>query len=237
VSLVLAFETATALGSVAVGDPGRVREQIALPDRNHAALLLPISLDALRRVGATVRDVTDVVVSDGPGSFTGLRIGLATAKGILAANAGAMLHTAPSLLGAAWAVRRVAAGPIAPMYDALRGEVFAALYDLVSDAVRVLLPPTCDTIEAIQAAARIRPAVAVGDGASANAAIIRRWTGRDPIGFPEGAPRAGALIELLGVPGAVRHIPDPDRFEPDYGRRAAAEDRWEAAHGRSLPRS
>jgi hypothetical protein len=79
------------------------------------------------------------------------------------------------------------------------------------------------------------PALVVGDGAAAQAAAVRAWTGRDPVPPPVGAPRAAALLALERIPGALRPIADPAAFEPDYGRPAEAQARWERAHGRPLP--
>ncbi len=66
---------------------------------------------------------------------------------------------------------------------------------------------------------------------------VRTWTGRDPVGPPAGVPRASALIEMLAVPGALTTVDDVDAFEPEYGRPAAAQVRWEREHGRPLPPS
>jgi tRNA threonylcarbamoyladenosine biosynthesis protein TsaB len=238
VSAILAIDTATAMGSVAVGEPGRVLAEISIAPREQAAALLPLSLEALRLAGIDRDAVTAVVVGDGPGSFTGLRIGIATAKGILRTLAGATLRTAPSLLASAWRGREGVAGPIAALFDALRGEVFGAVYEVGADGVRVHLAPMCGTMEEIRGASPVVPSVAVGDGAALYAREVREWTGRGPADeVPAVSSGAGALIELLAVPGAVRTVADVHRFEPDYGRRAAAQDRWEAKHGRPLPHS
>lgn len=234
-TLHLAIETATDLGSVAVGTPGSVRSEVTVGKRRHAAALLPAALEVLRLAGAEPRDVSGIVVADGPGSFTGLRIGFATAKAFLRAKEGMMLRTAPSLLAAAYGGRAGADGPIAALYDALRGEVFAAVYAFEGGAVHAHLHPTCLTFDDVVARCPVAPVLAVGDGAAAHAEAVRAWTGRDPVGPPDGMPRAGVLLELLTVAGATAEVPDPETLEPTYGRPAEAQARWEREHGRPLP--
>jgi len=64
---------------------------------------------------------------------------------------------------------------------------------------------------------------------------VRAWTGREPLAPPDGAPHAGALIELLAVDRGTERVNDPDAFRPAYGRQAAAQVKWEREHGRPLP--
>ncbi len=236
-SLYLAIETATDAGSVAVGAPGRVRSEVGFTDRRHAADLVPAVMEALRLAHADFTDLAGVVLGDGPGSFTGLRIGLATAKGILAGREELVLRVAPSLMAAAWIGQQFFDGPVAALYDAYRGEVFGAVYHADEGTMRALVPPGCGAITDLIQQTAVTPAGAVGDGAVAFAAEVGRWIGRKPVGPPEGAPRARALLELLGLRGTTRVVEDAEAFEPTYGRRAAAEDRWETTHGRSLPDS
>jgi tRNA A37 threonylcarbamoyladenosine modification protein TsaB len=141
----------------------------------------------------------------------------------------------PSLLGTAWIGARFADGPIAALYDALRGDVYGAVYAF-GDRVRVLLEPTVAPVRAL--ADRV-PAVslAVGDGAARYPEDVRRWTGSVPVGPPMGSPRAAALLALADLPGASSPVPDITRFEPTYGRPAEAQARWERQHGRPLPDS
>ncbi len=237
--LYVALDTATDLGSVAVGTPheGGTLAEVTFSDRRHAAALMPTIDEGLRLGGAAWRDIAGIVVADGPGSFTGLRIGLATVKGILAVHNRLEVHTAPSLLSLAWGIAQVVPGPVAALYDALRGDVYAAVYERAGSIVRVHQRPTVLPAGELAREIGCRPAVAVGDGAVAHATLAKSWTGREPVGPPAGAPRASWLLALLGVHGATRRIGDIDTFEPTYGRRAAAQDRWETTHGRPLPDS
>jgi tRNA threonylcarbamoyladenosine biosynthesis protein TsaB len=236
VSWHLALDTATPLGSVAVGDHGGARAEATVGDRRHAAATLPAIEQVLRLAGVRLADLDGIVLADGPGSFTGLRIGFATAKGLLREHPGLTLRVVPSLMGLAWHVAAFSGGPVAALYDALRGEVFAAVYAVGHGGIETLLAPRLTTPEAlVQRAPPV--ALAVGDGAAAHAALMRQWTGRPPVGPPQGAPRAGALLELLGVTGATTVVDDPSALEPTYGRLAEAQARWERTHGRPLPHS
>jgi tRNA threonylcarbamoyladenosine biosynthesis protein TsaB len=234
-TLTVALDTATDFASIAVGRGTAVLAELTLGPRRHASALLPAVEEALRLAGARIPDVGRILLADGPGSFTGLRIGVATAQGLRRGRPAITVGTAPSLLASAWTGARFAGGPVAAVYDALRGDVFAAVYAFDHDGVRTLLPPSLLTVEALAGASPVTPTVALGDGAAKYAGMIRAWTGRDPVAPPAGAPRAAALLALDGTAGGVRAVDDPATFEPDYGRPAEAQARWERAHGRQLP--
>jgi tRNA threonylcarbamoyladenosine biosynthesis protein TsaB len=236
VSLYLALDTATAHASVAAGDEGGAFAEATVGRLRHAAATLPAMEEVLRLAGAAFADVAGIVVADGPGSFTGLRIGFATAKGVWHARPAMSFATAPSLMAAAWGAAALAAGPVAAVYDALRGEVFVAVYRFDKEGAATLVAPRLVGAADLPKV-RPAPAVAVGDGAAAHADAVLAWTGRPPIGPPGGAPRAGALLELLRMPGAVTGVEDPTVLEPHYGRLAEAQVRWERTHGRALPDS
>lgn len=241
----LAIETATDLGSVAVGAADAVLSEVAFGERRHAAALTPAIAEALRLAGLGYTELDGIVVANGPGSFTGLRIGVATVKGILAHHERLSVRTAPSLMAAAFGAHLFASGPVAALYDALRGEVFAAVYEFGGAGsgggsggtvrARAVVAPTLTTVADLVARCPVPPALAVGDGAVAYGAAVRAWTGREPVGPPVGVPRAQGLLGLLAVDGATVAVGDPAAFEPDYGRLAEAQARWEREHGRPLP--
>ena len=114
-SLYLALDTATGLGSVAVGGADRVLAEVTVGERRHAAAMLPGIEEVLRLAGAGFADLDGLIVADGPGSFTGLRIGFATAKRVWHARQALPLESAPSLLAAASSAPRLAWGPRAAL--------------------------------------------------------------------------------------------------------------------------
>src|ERR1700740_1530147 len=104
----LAIDTATDVASVVVqrapppdGAPGSGGSGIIRGARRQASDILLCVDDALRQAATTLDDVEGIVVGDGPGSFTGLRIGWAVAKG-LAHEREIPLYAVPSLMGLAW---------------------------------------------------------------------------------------------------------------------------------------
>lgn len=127
---VLALETSTSVCSVALSDGDRVVAHATLDrPRAHAEHLVPMIADVLHRGAVDRKDLAAVAVSSGPGSYTGLRIGVSTAKGLAAAT-GAGLVSVPSLLALAYRAEPFARrnDRIAAAFDARRDEVYVAVY-------------------------------------------------------------------------------------------------------------
>lgn len=234
----LAIDTATDVASVAVGQGGAIiagaHSQGA---RRHAAEILRLVDFALSRAGWRPADLDGLVLGDGPGSFTGLRIGWAAAKG-LAQEAGLEVRAVPSLLAAAaGAAARLGAVPIAACFDALRGQVYGAVYVIHPDRVETLVPPTVATVAELGARGdpAAVPRLVVGDGAVRHAEAVREWSGAPPLPLEQLPPAATQLLALADRLGAARPIDDLAGAEPVYGRPAEAQAKWEAQHGRPLP--
>jgi tRNA threonylcarbamoyladenosine biosynthesis protein TsaB len=142
----LAIDTSTFTASAAVLIDDAIAAEDAADTAGGAAseALMPLVARVLERAGVAPRDLDAVAVGAGPGSFTGLRIGMATAKGIAFA-AGIPLWAVSSLAALALgAVRRGATGTILPVLDARRGEVYAGFYrdDLTPLAPEAVLAPS-----------------------------------------------------------------------------------------------
>ena len=231
----LAFDTATDRASIALRVAGGAPlEQHISGARRHAAALLPAIQDLLRRAGGALDDVQGIAVSDGPGSFTGLRVGASVAKA-LAHTRAVPLWTAPSLMVRAAGVTRNS-GTVLSVANALRGELYAAAYRFHSDRIETRLPPSVHRpAELVDSG--LDPAVVVGEAPPEILAILERWTGQPVVVPPEGAPRASWLLDLIGIPGGARLVEAARDWEPVYGRPAEAQARWEMDHGRPLPDS
>ncbi len=134
---ILGLDTATALASVALLEDGRLLAAATYPPRgqidltgavksNHAETVIPLIQSLLDGAGMTLSDLNAIAISIGPGSFTGLRIGLALVKGI------AYDHQLPvvgmSSLEARAASLPNSSGPICALLDARKEEVYAALF-------------------------------------------------------------------------------------------------------------
>lgn len=237
--LTLAVDTATDIASVAVGDGAAVASGAHQQgSRRHAAEIIRLIDFALSRAGSRVADIECVVVGDGPGSFTGLRIGWAAVKGLVQ-ESGADVIAVPSLMAAAaGAAERVGSVPVAACFDALRGQVYGGVYVVHGDRVDTLVPPTLVTIAELEGLTGARrPALAVGDGAVRYGDEVTKWTGVPPVPLDQLPPPAVVMLALAGRPGAGKRIEDFGIAEPEYGRPAEAQAKWEARHGRQLPRS
>jgi tRNA threonylcarbamoyladenosine biosynthesis protein TsaB len=188
----------------------------------------------LRRAGASLDDVTGIVLSDGPGSFTGLRVGASVAKALVQARS-LPLWVAPSLLvraaGAARADELVLA-----VAGALRGEVYAAAYRFLPERIHTELAPSVRRPDQLVHGG-FTPAVVVGEAPADIIAVLEGWVGRPVISTPDGSPHASRLLGLVGRAGGARRVDAVSEWEPVYGRPAEAQARWEMAHGRPLPDS
>ena len=232
----LALETATDRASVAIGESAEdAMEESLSGARRHAGALLPMIEAVLRRRGVTLDQVSGVVVSDGPGSFTGLRVGASIGKALARAR-GLPLWTAPSLVVRAAGVAAPGRPLVLAVSDALRGDVYAAAIRFEPGRIRTELAPGVWRPEAL-AERDLAPDTLVGEAPPAVVAVLERWTGLAMIVAPEGAPHAERLIGLVATEGGARRVEDVSGWEPVYGRPAEAQARWEIAHGRPLPDS
>ncbi len=217
----LALDTTGSLGSVAVvpaaADPetaGSPFIETFEPANRHAANLLPAIRRALERAGVGIADLNLFVATRGPGSFTGLRVGLATVQG-LAFGAGAPAVGVSSLDAAAFA--DAADGGFPPrrlaLVDALRGELFGAVYERGEPArplvgpVR-LLPAAAGRFAAEHGAERIS-----GPGARRHEREITAGAGGIEV-VAESRPLAPAALRL----GLLDRAPGDSTLEPIYLR-------------------
>ena len=153
---VLAFDTATPSTVVAVDDQ-ELRHDPAPGERpGHATQLLPLATRLLDDAGLTFTDLDRIAVGVGPGTFTGLRIGVATARALAQAS-GADLVGVSTLRALA---QNVEARPVLTVLDARRGEAFVAEYEGDTE-VRA---PSAVTPEMLANLAR-PGLIAIGDGA------------------------------------------------------------------------
>lgn len=216
----LALDTATDQASLALGGAGGVlsRESIA-GSRRHAAALLPALERCLTTLGAGYGDLEGIVLADGPGSFTGLRVGASIAKALIRVRP-MPLWVASSLLASAATVHAPEGATVLAVSNALRGELFVAGYRFSPGAVETALAPT--VLLPGQVAERLAPPWVLAGPSAQVLGGVPSW------------PDAGALLGLVGVAGALTAVPNPAAWEPEYGRPAEAQAKWERDHGRPL---
>lgn len=143
-SRMLAFDTSADVTAVAVLEADAiVVEECAPTAERHAEMLLPRMEQCLARAGVTLGQIDVFAVGIGPGSFTGVRVGVATAKGLALAT-GKPLRGVVSLAALAGSVLERESESellVAPILDAFKGEVFAALYSVTTTQTALVAPP------------------------------------------------------------------------------------------------
>jgi tRNA threonylcarbamoyladenosine biosynthesis protein TsaB len=230
--LVLALDTTTRGGSVALVESDRViGERGGDPERPHAERL-PRELQALLDAhGRKTSDIDVFAVGSGPGSFTGLRVGIATLQGL------AFVHRRPLTgVSALEALAHIAALNVAPgalvgaWMDAHRRDVFSALYRVVGgtafvpEYLREVEGPRVDdpvaTLERWNSLARGEPIEFIGDGVGAWIVPLRlRYPSASLAGHPL---LAGAIGRIAAAMAHAGRLGDPSAVRPLYVRRPDA---------------
>jgi len=221
--VILAVETATERLSVALLDGERVlAERSGSAGRVHSETLLPAIDAVLAEAGIELANVRAFALAVGPGSFTGLRIAVATVKGLGFGGSACALPVS-TLAALAEGSGALARGPVLALLDARRGEAYAGLY-AADDAV--LLEDTVLRPEALAPRLPERGAIAVGEGAGPlAAAIVRERPGWALLPAPAGEPSARAVARIGARQLARGESVSIAELIPRYLRRAEAEAR------------
>jgi tRNA threonylcarbamoyladenosine biosynthesis protein TsaB len=239
--ILLGIESATELVGVAVADDDGPRAGVwAAGGRRHGESLAPAVAHALEQAQLELDDVGAIAVDVGPGLFTGLRVGVATAKGLAQGlGIGVVGLTSVEVLARA-AVDAGWRGTVAAVIDARRGEVFAARYrsaeggagslSEVSPATRFLPEELAKELAGVG-----EPLLAVGDGARRYAADLEPVTGLVLAGPSLAWPPPATLVALAAERLAEGAVPQPPAaLLPTYLREADARINW--SQRRSAPR-
>jgi tRNA threonylcarbamoyladenosine biosynthesis protein TsaB len=217
----LAIETSTQLGSVAVGHGRSVLAEVVLGLRvKQAEALLPAIEYALATAQVEKSDLGRIIVGGGPGSFTGLRVAGATAKAMARALEIPMFaYSGLAALAAATASDRT----VCAMFDARRDEVYSACYRFPEfQSVEVLMQPAPRRFDDVLAAIDLRSVLFAGDGALRHSDAIRAAGGL-VAPAPFAVPRAAALLWLTDVAPALGRVENIAEWEPLYLRESGAE--------------
>jgi tRNA threonylcarbamoyladenosine biosynthesis protein TsaB len=231
--LILAVDTTTRAGSVAVTDADSVLAVVnGDPRRTHGERMPDEIAQALVRAGVTAADLKLVAVARGPGAFTGLRIGLAAVQGL------AMVLSLPvvgvsaldALAAAAWPAREAAEHTLVAWMDAQRGEVFSAPYVAAAasnefgwQATGEPLVEQPDVLLRALTPALSHGVAFVGDGTLKYEAEIVAWSGGRARVLGDVGPLAPS-IAMIGRRLAARgEAGPPHRLQPLYVRRPDAE--------------
>lgn len=221
----LAMDTSTPTGSVAVAEGDEVVARALLTRQaGHAAGLIP-AVDEVLRAAGLGRDALDgLIVGEGPGSFTGVRVAAATAKGLTAAL-GRSLHAVSSLAARAMAhegphIRYV-------LFDARAERVYGACYGVGSARVETLVEPHAAELRDLLDRDVPAGAVFLGEGAEKHRAVIRSAGFEVAQGGCE-TSLADGLVRYLARHPDLEPVADPASWEPEYVRVAGAERLWKS---------
>jgi tRNA threonylcarbamoyladenosine biosynthesis protein TsaB len=218
--VVLALDTTTPAGSCALAVDGSVVREEASDVSLPPATRLPLDLmTLLEHTGVALGAIDVFAVATGPGSFTGLRIGISTMQG-LAFAAGKPLIGVSGLDALARVADREAAGrQIATWVDAWRGEVYAALY---MNGVETGAPVVAKPEEILDKLAN-QPTILIGDGALAYQEKVLQHLGRHALAENPAPLLAGTIATIAGDIASKGAYAPPHAVRPLYVRRTDAE--------------
>jgi tRNA threonylcarbamoyladenosine biosynthesis protein TsaB len=220
----LAIDGSTYEGSVALLRGVKVVAERTLKDEDGAAprarrgeRLMPAIADCLRDVGVKRGEVARIVCGSGPGSFTSLRVAGSVAKGLAAGYGIDLFAESSLLLTATGAQPPLPSGEYLSVLDAMRGEFFSTHILLTHGVATQVEPPSiisAERLEELRAAERTLKVIGPGQ----------------QIDLHPHARGVAPVLDVILKGGPV----DLASWEPDYGRLAEAQVRWESLHGRKL---
>lgn len=232
---VLAVETATSWQSVAILDGSRV---LARHDQDaagsHAKLLLPTIDRLFRETGLTLKQLDGLVVSIGPGSFTGLRVGLATLLGFRTISQ-IPLAVVPTLEGMAWNLKGTST-LLCPILNSRRGELYWALFRWTSDGQPERVMSEQVGTAAMLGTCLTGSVLVFGEGWTVEAPAIRASipSSTTVAEAPDSVMKPSAVsIGLAGIERLRRGESAGIGISPLYVQRTAAELKYEESGGLS----
>ena len=231
--IILGIESAAVTASAAIVTDGVLTAEYTVNHKKtHSQTLLPMLSEICRMAELDRQKIDAIAVSAGPGSFTGLRIGGATAKGLGMAFGKPLVSvsTLEALAANVWGIE----GLICPVMDARRGQVYTAVYRFprTDEAPECLLPPCCILAADLTGELnRLGESVCfLGDGT----ALLKTMTDRLTVPFFFAPPhmslhRAGSVAALGAFYYRSGKTVDAASFAPEYLRKSQAEQEQEAA--------
>lgn len=229
---ILGIDSSGLTASVAVMSEGILTGEYTIHNKKtHSQTLLPMISDMLLMAEIKPEELDGIAVSAGPGSFTGLRIGASTAKG-LAWTLGIPVVPVSSLMGLAANVTQRGA-VVCPIMDARRNQVYFGIYRITEGLPEVLLEPEAAAIEdAIACAGRIgEEIIYIGDGVPVFEDKIRELC-QGGVRFmePVNCYQRGASVAAVGsLLFEKKQVVEAEDFAPVYLRKSQAEREREEA--------
>lgn len=231
--MLLAIETSSLVSSVALLHNDTLRAELTIQAKlTHSEQLMPHIADMLDKASVKKNQIDGVAVAIGPGSFTGLRIGLATAKGLsFAWNVPIVGVSTP--IGLVYNFIGVS-DRICTLIDAQKGNVYAGLYrwdrEKLTTEKEVYIAPRTEVLDTLEKEGN--PIVFCGDGALKGRKEIEERGDLFRMAPPTMViPRAGSVALAANVRFAKGDYDDCMTLTPSYLRRSEAEVLWEKRHG------
>ncbi|MBQ6875934.1 MAG: tRNA (adenosine(37)-N6)-threonylcarbamoyltransferase complex dimerization subunit type 1 TsaB [Lachnospiraceae bacterium] len=231
---VLGIESASMVASVAIVEDGNLVAEYTLNHKKtHSQTLLPMIDEIVRMTETDLSELDGIAISAGPGSFTGLRIGSATAKGLGLALNKPLMHI-PTLEGMAWQLWGCD-GLVCPIMDARRGQVYGGAYDCISGELPVEVIPAdaIDLREFLEKAMQVvadestpwKRLVFLGDGVPVGKPVIEEVLNCPYCFAPAhtNRQRASAVAALGEVYLKLGKVESAEEHTPDYFRVSQAE--------------
>lgn len=219
--LTLAIDTSTKTGGAAVVDDNHVLGEYVLDieRKTHSERVIPAIDNVLKGIGITMKDIGAVAVAYGPGSFTGLRIGLATAKA-LSLSLDIPVYKVDTLEALASQLSYVD-GLILPLFNARRGEIYGAIWQSNTETLSCLKPSIAESLEEfLESVPQEQKLFFLGEGAVTAQEQIQNK-------FPEAIVVKGTNSYLHPASvafSALKYAPvDVDLLVPNYLRKSEAE--------------
>ncbi|BAF58923.1 inactive homolog of metal-dependent proteases [Pelotomaculum thermopropionicum SI] len=227
---VLGIESATPVAAAAVaGSAGILAERMVWNSRTHSVNLLPMIKAVLEDSGVGRESLAGIAVSGGPGSFTGLRIGMSTAKAL--AQVWGLPVVGISTLEVLAYPLAGCGSLICPVLNARKDEVYSAVYEYSGPAPACLKGPMAvSPAELVKILSAFdKPVMLVGDGTLAYGAVLKAGLGEAARFAPLSAnfPRGAAVAELGLIAIREGRGIDPAGLLPEYIRPSAAEAAWQ----------
>ncbi|MBI3814503.1 MAG: tRNA (adenosine(37)-N6)-threonylcarbamoyltransferase complex dimerization subunit type 1 TsaB [Nitrospinae bacterium] len=235
--IVLGIDTSTNYGSVAITDKYNLLSESSIPSSNSYSKSLIGTIDELlKKCRIGIGDIDGYAVSIGPGSFTGLRIGLSTCKGFhlasgrpiipvdtLDAMVESILNNLNSHDPLMWVPRILNSQLLCPVLDARKGEIYTALYkyedgkaEKIADEMAVTPEKHCQGID--------RPAVFFGDGLRTYGDFIKSRLKGLAFFYDDMPKTIASSIAFMGAKKLERgDVADSGALKPKYIRRSEAE--------------
>ncbi len=219
---VLAIETSQLCGGVAIVEDEVLGEVILSSKETHSKRLLSAISYLLKRLGLKLKDLSAIAVSIGPGSFTGLRIGLATAKGLCLGSGIPLIGigTLEAMAANIYLIDR----PICPIIDARRKQIYTAIYRFKNSQPEEILPPSLIFPKKLVPFIK-EETIFLGDGLKQYGSYLSEALGKKFIPAPShlAHPRPAAVGYLAWQRILRNETDDPQTLVPIYLRPSEAE--------------